>query len=51
MDHVKLRTVSSVSQPPSAPEPESECVWDSAGSGPRGLVTNSGVRAGAGSRL
>ena len=43
VDHVKLRTVSPVSQPPSAPEPESECVWDSAGSGPRGSLTNSGV--------
>ena len=43
MDHVKLRTVSPVSQPPSAPEPESECVWESAGLGPRGSVTNPGV--------
>ena len=43
VDHVKLRTVSPVSQPPSAPEPESECVWESAGSGPRGSVTNPSV--------
>ena len=43
VDHVKLRTVSPVSQPPSAPEPESECVWESPGSGPRGSVTNPGV--------
>ena len=43
VDNVKRRTVSPVSQPPSAPEPESECVWESAGSGPRGTVTNPGV--------
>ena len=43
VDHVKLRTVSPVSQPPSAPEPESECVWEYAGSGPQGSVTNPSV--------